>query len=292
MPGQIHYNIMSKTEAISFGAQLIATRWRRDPASHSLMSTGGTVEGPYAALAPKLGGVDLSRMQFSNVDEWGFDGKPRLPDSDPRTFYDFMELNAYGVLRPFGLNMDKVRLPSSYIPEGSILTDGMRMPGFDAYLAAGNGISTYIAGLGQAPKEPKSRQYDSHLAFMELSHTDAFGDDWLNVGTYSGLLDKETRVNNVGYEGIPNVDLCPDLALTVGPKSLLQAVRGVIFLFAWGEKKAKALRGALELTPGHHSSASLLQIIAEENDVNIELICDGAAASELELTARRSNRVH
>jgi 6-phosphogluconolactonase/glucosamine-6-phosphate isomerase/deaminase len=277
---------MPKSDAIAFGAQKIASRFCKDPCSHNLLSTGGTVEQLYAEIPAKLRGVDLSNMLLSNVDEWGFAGRPRLLDSDPRTFYSFMDRHLHNVLRQLGLDMDNVRFPSSYIEEGTILCDGMRMPEFDDYLASGNGISTYVAGLGQAPQEPANRRYDSHLAFMELSHTDEFGEDWLKVGTYSGMLDDDTRVNNVGYEGIPQKEYCPDLALTVGPLSLLQAVRGTVFLFAWDKKKAKALRGALEIPPGKHSSASLLQILAERNGVNIEVIMNAAAASELQFGSR------
>jgi 6-phosphogluconolactonase/glucosamine-6-phosphate isomerase/deaminase len=283
MKAQIRYQVMSRTDAELFGAQQIASRLRANPAGHHLFSTGNTMTGIYAGVPEKLEGVDLSRIIASNVDEWGFSGQPLLPKYKPPTFYEFMLDKLHGRLQNFGLTEENIWFPTSFMEQDAILTPDTLIPAFDRHLRSGNGVEEYYAGIGQGSTDD---EYAAHLAFMELLHMLALAEGWLDRGTYTGLLEDSTRENNVGYNGVPSKEKCPDTALTTGPKSLLDAVHGRIILFAFGLAKAKPLRGALEMEPSYKRPSSILPLIHERNNVDILVIMDSAAASELKEKSR------
>lgn len=241
-------------------------------------ATGNTMVGIYKELIPLLRSGNFISTTV-NLDEQCFKSGP-LNEDDERSFRSFMERHLFGPMRKINPNFSKDLnlFPSDEIVDIERVLPGLDLSSFDRTLSQMGGVTDWLLGIGK----------NCHLAFIEPSHLQ--GDQWFQRGSYSALLDLETREANKDYYGCNgDVNRVPDLAITVGPGTILNCINDCATLVAFGEGKANALHKALECDPSPETPASILQIFDAMPRKNVEIYMDLPAASKLQMMTRITN---
>lgn len=228
----------TKEEASLAAAKAVATLIQHNPSATLGLATGATPVLLYQyllALKPVMNDI-----QSFNLDEY-----IGVAPSHPASFYHYMDVH---YVTPFQLSAAQVHRPSGELPPLEALQayrDALRNATIDLQLL---GIGT-----------------NGHIGFNEPGCD--FNDD-VHIET----LSQSTKQANQAAFG--SVELVPDLAITMGIKTILSAKR--IVLLAFGDAKAEAVAQMVDGPLTNALPASVLQ-----QHPNVEIYLDKAAASQL-----------
>lgn len=232
----------SKEAAGEYVARAIADLIDQTPDAVLGLATGSSPLPVYSALAQLTAGDDLSRVRGFALDEYvGLD--PAHPQS-------YRSVIAREVVQPLGLDPANVHVPPG--DAADIETAGER---YEAMIRAAGGVDVQLLGIGS----------NGHIAFNEPGSP-------LDSRTRRETLTERTRLDNARF--FDSLDDVPRYCLTQGVGTILEAKR--IFLLAFGEGKADAVRAALEGPVTSDCPASALQLHPDAT-----FVLDEAAASGL-----------
>jgi glucosamine-6-phosphate deaminase len=211
------------------------------------LPTGSSPELIYAYLvrAHKAGKISFRNVVTFNMDEY-----VGLPQGHEQSYHTFMyrHLLAHVDIPPANV----------HILDGEaddLLEECAR---YETAIRSYGGIDLFLAGVGA----------DGHIAFNEPGSS-------LASRTRVKTLAQDTRVANSRFFG-DDVELVPKMALTVGVGTVMDAKEVVVI--ATGEKKAVAVRMAVEEGVNHWWTMSALQMHA-----NMLLVVDEEATGELKV---------
>ena len=215
------------------------------------LPTGGTPIGTYKELIRLYKAGEVS---FKNVITFNMDEYVGLPENHPESYHSFMARNFF----------DHVDVPKENINilNGNAPDLAAECAAYEERIKAAGGIDLFMGGVGE----------DGHLAFNE---------------PFSSLVSR-TRVKSLTYDTIlvnsrffdNDVNQVPKQALSVGVATVLGA-REVVIL-AFGSKKARAIRDAVEGPYSHYCTVSGLQAHPDGT-----IVCDELSVGELKVNSYR-----
>jgi glucosamine-6-phosphate deaminase len=204
--------VPDRSTAGALVADHIAGLVRRDAETVLGFATGSTPLPVYAALVPRLAGIDVSRVRGFALDEYvGID--PRHPQA-------YRNVLRRDVVDPLGLDPGRVR-----VPDGS--PEGIEHAGddYEAAIRAAGGVDVQLLGIGTT----------GHIGFNEP------GSSFASL-TRVKTLTAQTRADNARF--FDSADEVPRHCITQGLGTILRARH--LVLLAFGEGKADAVAGAVE----------------------------------------------
>lgn len=215
------------------------------------LCTGSTPIGTYAEL------VRLNkegRVSFRNVITFNMDEYVGIEESHPESYHSFMHNNLF----------DHIDIPAGniHILNGNAKDLEKECEDFEKAIEAAGGFDLFLGGVGE----------DGHIAFNEPFSS-------LSSRTRVVTLTQDTlEVNSRFFEN--DVNKVPKQALTVGVGTVLDSKEVVILAF--GSRKARALKDAIEGPYSHYCTLSGLQT----HNSGI-IVCDENAVSELKVSSYR-----
>jgi len=229
-------------------ARIIADQVIRKPNCVLGLATGGTPVVCYRELIRlhREAKLDFSRVTSFNLDEY-----VGLPADHPQSYHTFMYENLFN-----HINLQKSHF---HIPDGMASDIAQSCLAYEESIRAAGGIDLQLLGIGT----------DGHIGFNEPGSS-------LASRTRLKTLCEQTLRDNARFFG--SVDDVPQLSITMGVGTILDSRRCI--LLATGEKKAAAIRGAIEGPLTSQNTASALQLHPEAI-----AILDAAAASWLNRVA-------
>lgn len=233
-------------EAVSDrAAEIVTGQVRRKPDSVIGFATGSTPLGLYERLIlnHRERGLDFSKITTFNLDEY-----VAVPPEHPQSYHYFMWENLFK-----HLNVNPSRV---YIPHGMADDIEYFCEWYEAQIEQAGGIDLQILGIGA----------NGHLAFNEPGSS-------LGSRTRIKTLTEKTVRDNARFFDDP--EQVPKLAITMGVGTIMDAY--TLLLVATGEKKAAAIRAALEGPVTGMCPATVVQMHRFAH-----VVIDKAAASELE----------
>lgn len=233
-------------------ARLIANLVIRKPTAVLGLATGGTPVGCYNELIRlhRQGDLDFSGVTTFNLDEY-----LGLPKEHPQSFYSFMHQNFFD-----HVNVDRAHV---HLPDGMAPNPIEACEQYERQIVAAGGIDLQLLGIGS----------DGHIAFNEPGSS-------LASRTRVKTLCEETVRDNARFFG--SEAEVPKLSVTMGVGSILDSRECI--LLVTGEKKAAAVRSAIEGPVTSQVTASALQLHR-----SVIAVLDEDAASWL---TRRSHYLH
>ncbi len=232
--------VSSAEEAGAIVARAITALIDEKPDAVLGLATGSSPLPVYKALAQS--GADFSRARGFALDEYvGLD--PAHPES-------YRSVITREVVEPLGLDPALV-----HVPPGAL--DGVETAGarYEAMIREAGGVDVQLLGIGS----------NGHIAFNEPGSP-------LDSRTRREELTERTRLDNARF--FDSLEDVPHACMTQGVGTILEAKR--IFLLAWGEGKAAAIRDAVEGPISSDCPASALQ-----GHPNVTFLLDEGAASLL-----------
>jgi glucosamine-6-phosphate deaminase len=171
-------------------------------------------------------------LSFQNVITFNLDEYLGLAGDHPASFRAFMQQKFFDHVDVPAAN---IRFLSGNTAEGKIRA---HCAGYERQISAAGGIDYQILGIGR----------NGHIGFNEPGSA-------INSRTRRVRLEETTREDAApAFDGIDRV---PTHALTMGCGTILEARR--IVLLAWGAKKSRVVRRALESPVAPKVCASYLQ---------------------------------
>ncbi|MBR5724902.1 MAG: glucosamine-6-phosphate deaminase [Bacteroidales bacterium] len=215
------------------------------------LCTGSTPIGTYAELIRMVKAGELS---FRNVITFNMDEYVGLSVEHPESYHSFMHRQLFD-----GIDI----LPENiHILDGNAADLDAECAAYEAAIEAAGGFDLFLGGVGE----------DGHIAFNEPFSP-------LCSRTRVITLTRDTREVNARFFG-GDPEAVPARALTVGVATVLSA-REVVIL-AFGSRKARALRDAVEGPMSHYCTLSGMQ-----NHADGIIVCDEAAVGELKVSSYR-----
>ncbi|WP_295119902.1 glucosamine-6-phosphate deaminase [uncultured Leifsonia sp.] len=226
-----------------FAADEIAAVVAARPDAVLGLATGDSPLGAYTALAHRVrhGELDLSRAGGFALDEY-----VGLAPSDPRGYRAVIDRT---VTAPLGMSPAAVHVPDGGAADLAAAADDYERAVTEA------GVDVQVLGIGS----------NGHIGFNEPGSP-------FETSTRVVELSRRTRLDNARFFSSP--DDVPTHALTQGLGTIMRAKR--ILLVALGERKAEAVRAAVEGPVSVACPASVLQ-----THPHAVLVLDTAAASRL-----------
>lgn len=215
------------------------------------LPTGSTPLDTYAELARMCAAGEIS---FKNVITFNMDEYVGIPENHPESYHSFMHRNLF----------DKVDVPAGniHILNGNAPDLAKECEDYEKAIVAAGGIDLFLGGVGE----------DGHLAFNEPFSS-------LNSRTRVMTLTQDTlEVNSRFFDN--DVNKVPKQAMSVGVATVCGAKE--VLVLAFGGKKAKAVKDAIEGPVSHYVTLSALQL--HENGV---VVLDEPAAGELKVNSYR-----
>ena len=206
------------------------------------LPTGSTPLNTYAELARMVAAGEVS---FKNVITFNMDEYVGLPEEHPESYHSFMHKNLF----------DHIDEPKEniHILNGNAPDLNAECAAYEQAIVEAGGFDLFMGGIGE----------DGHIAFNEPFSP-------LESRTRVVTLTQDTReVNARFFDG--DFNKVPRQALTVGVATVLSSKEVVILAF--GSKKARALKDAIEGPMSHYCTLSGLQghpagtIVCDENSV-------------------------
>jgi glucosamine-6-phosphate deaminase len=226
-------------------AEVVTEQLRRKPDSVLGFATGSTPLGLYKRLIRnhEERGLDFSKMTTFNLDEY-----VGLPPTHPQSYHHFMWENLFN-----HINVNESRV---YIPHGMSDDVDSFCAWYEKQIEDAGGIDLQILGIGA----------NGHLAFNEPGSS-------LGSRTRIKTLTEKTVRDNARFfeEG----EAVPHQAITMGVGTIMDAE--TVLLLASGERKAQAIRDALEGPVTGMCPATVVQMHRFAH-----ILLDGEAASKLE----------
>ncbi len=215
------------------------------------LCTGSTPIGTYAELIRM---VKAGEVSFKNVISFNMDEYVGLPVDHPESYHSFMHTYLF----------DQIDEPAEniHILDGNAKDVEAECAAYEEAIVKAGGFDLFLGGVGE----------DGHIAFNEPFSS-------LSSRTRVVTLTQDTReVNARFFEG--DYNKVPKQALTVGVATVLSSQEVVILAF--GSKKARALKDAIEGPMSHYCTLSGLQ-----NHPAGTIVCDEAAVGELKVSSYR-----
>lgn len=215
------------------------------------LPTGSSPIGVYQELIKKNKAGEVS---FMNVVTFNMDEYVGIPEKHPESYHSFMYRNLF----------DKIDIPAGniHILDGNAPDLDEECRNYEKAIEAAGGIDLFLGGVGE----------DGHLAFNEPFSP-------LNSRTRVVDLTQDTIEVNARFFG-GDTSLVPKRAMSVGVGTVCSA-REVLIL-AFGSKKARVVKEAVEGAMSHYVTLSALQ--AHENGT---VLLDEPAAGELKVNSYR-----
>ena len=198
---------------------------------------------PIETYAELIRMVRDGEVSFKNVISFNMDEYVGLPVDHPESYHSFMHRYLF----------DHIDEPAENIHI---------LDGYEEAIVRAGGFDLFLGGVGE----------DGHIAFNEPFSS-------LSSRTRVVTLTQDTREVNARFFG-GNPNAVPAQALTVGVATVLSS-REVVIL-AFGSKKARALKDAIEGPMSHYCTLSGLQ-----NHPAGTIVCDEAAIGEVKVNSYR-----
>jgi glucosamine-6-phosphate deaminase len=211
-----------------------------------LLPTGSTPLKLYANLAEM---VKAGRVSFSDVTTFNLDEYLGISEKRPESYHRFMWKNFFGKI---DINRRNV-----FIPETNPKDVKRFCREYEKKISR-KGLDLAILGIGE----------NGHVGFNEP------GTKFSSKTHVASLTELTIRANSRFFRSKKQV---PKKAITCGLKTIMQANK--VVLLAFGKKKAKAVRAALEGKVSEKVPASILQ-----KHGNVVFVLDKQAASLLKKT--------
>ena len=215
------------------------------------LCTGSTPIETYAELIRM---VKAGEVSFRNVISFNMDEYVGLPESHPESYHSFMHKYLF----------DHIDEPAEniHILNGNASDLKAECERYEKAIEEAGGFDLFLGGIGE----------DGHIAFNEPFSS-------LQSRTRVVTLTYDTRVVNSRFFD-NDVNQVPKQALSVGVATVLGA-REVVIL-AFGSKKARAIRDAVEGPYSHYCTVSGLQAHPDGT-----IVCDELSVGELKVNSYR-----
>ena len=213
------------------------------------LCTGSTPIETYKELIRMVKAGELS---FKNVITFNMDEYVGLPESHPESYHSFMFNNLFN-------HIDEPK-ENIHILNGNAEDLDLECENYEKAIVAAGGFDLVLGGIGE----------DGHIAFNEPFSS-------LNSRTRVVTLTEDTRIVNSRFFD-NDMNKVPKKALSVGVATVNSAKEVVILAF--GHKKARALRDAIEGPCSHVCTVSSLQLHPEGT-----IVCDEAAIGECKVNS-------
>ncbi len=215
------------------------------------LCTGSTPIETYAELIRM---VKAGEISFKNVISFNMDEYVGLAEEHPESYHSFMHKYLF----------DHIDEPAEniHILNGNASDTTAECAAYEKAIEAAGGFDLFLGGVGE----------DGHIAFNEPFSP-------LQSRTRVVTLTYDTRVVNSRFFD-NDVNLVPTQALTVGVATVTSAKEVVILAF--GSKKARAIKDAVEGPMSHYCTLSALQ-----NHPDSTIVCDELSTGELKVNSYR-----
>ena len=230
----------TKEEAIGIAADRVARLIRNKPAAVLGLATGSTPVLLYRKLVERH--LDWSSVRTFNLDEY-----IGLPAGHPQSYWAFMWENLFCHVN--------LRPENIHVPDGNAEDIPAFCQAYEEKIRAAGGIDVQILGIGT----------DGHIGFNEPTSS-------LASRTRIKTLTSRTTQDNARFFG--NIRDVPQHVITMGIGTITEARQ--IYLLAFGDSKAQAIRGAVEGPVTALNPASVLQFHPAT-----KVLLDQDAASQL-----------
>ena len=213
------------------------------------LCTGSTPIETYAELI-RL--VKAGKVSFKNVISFNMDEYVGLPVEHPESYHSFMHKYLFDHIDEPAANI--------HILDGNAPDLAAECAAYEKAIEAAGGFDLFLGGVGE----------DGHIAFNEPFSS-------LQSRTRVITLTRETReVNSRFFDG--DMEKVPAQALSVGVATVMGAKEVVVLAF--GSKKARAIKDAVEGPISHYCTLSALQ-----NHPAGIVVCDEPAVGELKVNS-------
>lgn len=215
------------------------------------LCTGSTPIDTYAELIRM---VKAGEVSFRNVISFNMDEYVGLPENHPESYHSFMHRYLF----------DHIDEPAEniHILNGNAADLQAECDAYEEAILDAGGFDFFLGGIGE----------DGHIAFNEPFSS-------LQSRTRVMTLTEDTRIVNARFfDG--DADKVPSQALTVGVATVLGARE--VMILAYGPKKARAVRDAVEGPLSHMCTVSALQ-----DHPCGWIVCDESAVGELKVSSYR-----
>lgn len=215
------------------------------------LCTGSTPIETYKELIRM---VRAGEVSFKNVISFNMDEYVGLPVEHPESYHSFMHKYLF----------DHIDEPAEniHILNGNAEDMAVECEAYEKAIADAGGIDLFLGGIGE----------DGHIAFNEPFSS-------FQSRTRVVLLTEDTRIVNSRFFD-NDVNQVPRTAATVGVATVNSAKEVVILAF--GHKKARALRDAIEGPCSHVCTVSSLQMHPQGT-----IVCDELAIGECKVDTYR-----
>ena len=197
------------------------------------LATGNTMIELYRILAERFNadGIDLSRLQTWNLDEYASDSSHAVPHDHPLSYWKYMHENLFNRFAPERNFADcQAHFPDPADPEK-----------FDRELAEAGGLDLQLLGIG----------FNGHIAFNEPMKADEIA-----VDAYGALptrvlpLAEATIAQNTKLTAGGDESLMPRFAATMGMKQILLSKQELLLAcFAEQQEPLTRMIGDGKATP-------------------------------------------
>ena len=215
------------------------------------LCTGSTPIETYKELIRM---VKAGEVSFKNVISFNMDEYVGLPEEHPESYHSFMHTYLF----------DHIDEPAEniHILNGNAPDPVAECEAYEKAIEAAGGFDLFLGGVGE----------DGHIAFNEPFSS-------LSSRTRVVTLTRDTREVNSRFFGGDWTQV-PAQAMSVGVATVLSAKEVVILAF--GSKKARAIRDAVEGPISHYCTLSGMQ-----NHPAGTVVCDELAVGELKVSSYR-----
>ena len=182
------------------------------------LATGASPVKTYRELIRRY---EAGLISFSDVTTFNLDEYCDLPKDDKNSYFTFMHEHLFDHVN--------IKEENAHLMDGNAADAKKETAAFDAMIERAGGIDIQLLGVGR----------NGHIGFNEPA--DTFSD-----GSFKVKLKQSTiEANSIYFDENP----MPRYALTMGIGTIMKAKK--IVLIATGEKKAKAIKAAIqgEVTP-------------------------------------------
>ena len=215
------------------------------------LCTGSTPIETYAELIRMVKACEVS---FKNVISFNMDEYVGLPEDHPESYHSFMHKYLF----------DHIDEPAEniHILNGNAPDPALECEKYEEAIVKAGGFDLFLGGVGE----------DGHIAFNEPFSS-------LSSRTRVVTLTRDTREVNSRFFG-GDWKLVPAQAMSVGVATVLSSKEVVILAF--GSKKARAIKDAVEGPISHYCTLSGMQ-----NHPAGTVVCDEQAVGELKVSSYR-----
>ncbi|MCR5243745.1 MAG: glucosamine-6-phosphate deaminase [Bacteroidales bacterium] len=215
------------------------------------LCTGSTPIETYAELIRM---VKAGEVSFKNVISFNMDEYVGLPESHPESYHSFMHKYLFDQIDEKPENI--------HILNGNAKDPVAECEAYEKAIVDAGGFDLFLGGVGE----------DGHIAFNEPFSS-------LQSRTRVVTLTYDTRVVNARFFD-NDFNKVPAQAMTVGVATVLSAKEVVILAF--GHKKARAIKDAIEGPMSHYCTLSGLQ-----GHPAGTIVCDELSVGELKVNSYR-----